>query len=74
MILTMPYSYKEIEKRLISLWYESVRQNGSHVIFSNRVKTFPVPKHGWKDISHGVESKIIKNLWMTKIEFKKIKT
>ena len=66
----MPYSYKEFERKLIKLWFKAVRQKWSHVIFSNWIKSFPVPKHGWKDISVWVENKIIKNLWITKIEFK----
>lgn len=68
----MPYSYKEVEKRLILLWFKVVRQNGSHVLFSNWDKIFPVPKHWWKSISVWVENKIIKNLWISKEEFKDI--
>jgi len=69
----MPYSYIEIQKRLIVLWFEIVRQKGSHVLFSDWKITFPVPKHWWKDISSWVENKIIKILWITKEEFKNIK-
>ncbi len=68
----MPYKYKDIEKRLIKLWYKIVRQNWSHVIFSNWLKTLPVPKHWSKDISPWVENKIIKILWLTKQNFKNI--
>jgi predicted RNA binding protein YcfA (HicA-like mRNA interferase family) len=70
----MPYSYKDIKKRLYVLWYKVVRQNGSHVIFSNGVKVFPVPKHWGRDISPWVENKIMKNLGITKEQFKDIKT
>jgi len=66
----MPYNYKEIEKKLLKLWFKVVRQKWSHVIFSNWVKIFPVPKHWWKEISTGVENKIIKILWISKDEFK----
>jgi predicted RNA binding protein YcfA (HicA-like mRNA interferase family) len=66
----MPYNFKEINKRLLKLWYKIVRQNWSHVIFSNWIKTIPVPNHPWKDISPWVENKIIKNTWISKIEFK----
>ena len=68
----MPYSYSDIEKRLLKLWYKVVRQNGSHVIFSDCKISFPVPKHWNKDISIWVENKIIKNLWLTKEGFKSI--
>ena len=69
----MPYSYKEIEKRLLILGYKIVRQKWSHVIFTNWRIIFPVPKHWWMNISPWVENKIIKNLWITKSEFKNIK-
>jgi len=69
----MPYSYKEIEKRLFLLWYIIVRQKWSHVIFTNWKIAFPVPKHGWVDISPWVESKIIKNIWISKNDFKNLK-
>ncbi len=68
--LIMPYSYSDIEKRLLNLWYEIVRQNGSHVLFSNWKNTMPVPRHWNKDISIWVEKKIIKNTWLTTEEFK----
>jgi len=69
----MPYKYREIEKKLLKLWFKIVRQNWSHVIFNNWSLTFPVPNHWWKDISLWVENKIIKLLWETKESFKKIK-
>ncbi len=69
----MPYKYKEIEKRLFSLGFKVVRQNWSHVLFSNWKLTLPVPNHWWKDISPWVEKSIIKVVWLTKEEFKIIK-
>ena len=69
----MPYKYKEVEKRLLKLWFKIIRQNWSHVLFSKWNLTFPVPHHWGKDISPWVESKIIKLTWETKISFKKIK-
>jgi predicted RNA binding protein YcfA (HicA-like mRNA interferase family) len=69
----MPYKYKEIEKRLLILWFKIIRQNWSHILFSKWNMTFPVPKHWWKDISPWVENKIIKLSWETKISFKNIK-
>ncbi len=68
----MPYSFKEIEKRLTFLWYKIVRQNWSHVLFSNWEKVFPVPKHSNKNISNWVESKIIKIIWLSKEDFKQL--
>ncbi|MBN2704363.1 MAG: type II toxin-antitoxin system HicA family toxin, partial [Pontiellaceae bacterium] len=56
----MPYSFRQIEKRLQKLGYKVVRQKGSHVLFSNGEKIFPVPNHGGKDISPGVERQILK--------------
>ena len=68
----MPYNFNDVEKRLLKLWYEIVRQNWSHVIFSNWNITIPVPKHSNKDISIWVENKIIKNLWVNKNDFKNL--
>ena len=68
----MPYNYSDIEKRLLKLWFKNVRQNWSHVIFSDWKTSFPVPKHGNKDISIWVENKIIKNIGFTKEDFKNI--
>ena len=50
-----------------------MRQKGSHVIFSNGKNTFPVPKHGSKDVSPGVEKQVLKILELTLGEFRKIK-
>ena len=69
----MPYKYREIEKRLLKLWFKIVRQNWSHVIFTKAWLTFPVPKHSWKDISNWVENKILKLLWISSNDFRKIK-
>jgi len=69
----MPYKYKDFEKRLLLLGFKIVRQNDSHVIFSKNNLTFPVPKHWWKDISFWVERKILKILWISNEEFRKIK-
>jgi predicted RNA binding protein YcfA (HicA-like mRNA interferase family) len=66
----MPYSYKDIEKRLFSLWYKVIRQNWSHVLFCKWNIIFPVPKHWWQSISIWIENKIIKNLWLSKEQFK----
>ena len=69
----MPFKYREIEKRLIKLGYKMVRQKGSHVIFSYGDKIFPVPNHGSKDISPGVEKQLLKILDLTVSEFRSIK-
>jgi len=62
----MPFKYREFEKRV-------VRQKGSHVIFSDGKNTFPVPNHGSKDISPGVERQLLKILDLIINEFRKIK-
>jgi predicted RNA binding protein YcfA (HicA-like mRNA interferase family) len=69
----MPFKYREIEKRLLALGYDIVRQKGSHVIFTNGENIFPVPNHGSKDISKGVEKQILNILGMTVNEFRDIK-
>jgi predicted RNA binding protein YcfA (HicA-like mRNA interferase family) len=70
----MPYSFREIERRLRKLGYNIVRQGkGSHVIFSNGQVTFPVLNHAGKDISPGVERKILKLIRMTADQFRKLK-
>ncbi|MBI5179467.1 MAG: type II toxin-antitoxin system HicA family toxin [Nitrospinae bacterium] len=67
----MPYSFREIERRLKKIGYRIVRQGkGSHVIFSNGHITFPVPRHGGNDISPGVERKILKLIGMKAEEFR----
>ncbi len=69
----MPFKYREIEKKLTKLGYSIVRQRGSHVIFSDGKNIFPVPNHGSKDISTGVEKQILKILGLTVGEFKNVK-
>ncbi len=69
----MPFKYREIEKKLVKIGYNIVRKKGSHVIFSNGKSTFPVPHHGSKDISPGVEKQILKILDLTINEFRNIK-
>jgi mRNA interferase HicA len=69
----MPFKYKEIERRLLKMGYTIVRQKGSHVIFSDGKNTFPVPDHGSKDISPGVEKQFLKILGMSADEFRSIK-
>lgn len=69
----MPFKYRGIEKRLMKMGYRVVRQKGSHVIFSDGKNTFPVPNHGSKDISPGVERQLLKILSMSADEFRNIK-
>jgi mRNA interferase HicA len=69
----MPFKYKEIERRLLKMGYSIVRQKGSHVIFSDGKNTFPVPDHGSKDISPGVEKQVLKILGMSVDEFRSIR-
>jgi predicted RNA binding protein YcfA (HicA-like mRNA interferase family) len=69
----MPFKYREFERKLIKMGYKVVRQKGSHVIFSDGKNTFPVPNHGSKDISPGVERQLLKILDLSISEFRKIK-
>lgn len=68
----MPYKFRDIEKKLKKIWFIIVRQKGSHVLFSDGRKIFPVPNHGGKEISPWVEKKILEILWITKSEFDQI--
>lgn len=68
----MPYKYRDIKKRLIKLGFTIVRQKGAHVIFSNGKSTFPVPNHGAKDISVGVEKQILRILALSDDDFKNL--
>ena len=69
----MPFKYREIEKKLMKMGYRVVRKKGSHVIFANGKNTFPVPNHGSKDISPGVERQLLKILGMSVDEFRNSK-
>ena len=69
----MPFKYREIKRKLTKIGYRIVRQKGSHVIFSDGKNTFPVPNHGSKDISPGVERQLLKILDLTINEFRNIK-
>ena len=68
----MPYNFDQIKKKILRMGFSIVRQKWSHVIFSNWNKTFPVPKHWWKDISPGVEKQILILLWISKEDFKNL--
>ena len=69
----MPYKFRDIEKRLLRLGFSLKRKGkGSHMLFSDGRNTFSVPKHSGKDISPGVEQKIVKSLNMSKDEFRNI--
>jgi predicted RNA binding protein YcfA (HicA-like mRNA interferase family) len=69
----MPFKYKEIERKLLKMGYAIVRQKGSHVVFSDGKNTFPVPNHGSKDLSQGVERQLLKILGMSIDEFRSVK-
>ena len=69
----MPYKFRDIEQRLKRLGFSIVRQGkGSHVIFSDGSRTFPVPRHKGQDISKGVENKILSILNLSAQDFKKL--
>jgi len=57
----------------MKMGYGVVRQKGSHVIFSDGKNTFPVPNHGSKDISPGIERQLLKILGMSVDGFRNIK-
>lgn len=70
----MPYSFREIHKRLLKLGFSVKRQGkGSHVIFSNGKSTIPIPHHGSKDISKGVEKNVLKLLDIGEDDFRNIR-
>ena len=69
----MPYKFREIRKRLIKLGYIVNRQTGSQVIFTKPgVDPIPVPNHGGKDISPGVEREILKKTGSSKDQFRNL--
>ena len=69
----MPYSFREIERRLRKIGFQIIRQGkGSHVIFSNGQVTFPVPRHAGHDISPGVERKILKLIGLSAAHFRQL--
>lgn len=68
----MPYTYRDIARRLNKLGFVIVRQRGSHVIFSNGRTTIPVPNHASKTISIGVERSIIKSIGSSKNNFQNL--
>jgi len=69
----MPFNYREIERKLLKMGYKVVRRKGSHVIFSDGKNTFPVPNHGSKTISPGVEKQLLKILSISVDEFRNVK-
>ena len=68
----MPYRYEEFARKLKKLGFKVVRQKWSHVIFSNWIISFPVPKHWGKEISKFVENRVLKLIWISKEDFKKL--
>ena len=69
----MPYKFRDIQKRLLLLGYEIIRQKGSHVIFRREKHIISIPKHGSKDISKGLENQLIKTLELSAEEFRNLK-
>jgi len=68
----MPFKYIDIKKRLLKLGFLIKRQKESHVLFVKGSIIFPVPRHGGKDISPGVENKILSILKINRKEFKNL--
>lgn len=69
----MPYTYREISKKLEKLGFVILRRGkGSHVVFGKDDIRIIVPRHGGKDISPGVEKKIIKLVELSPEDFRSI--
>lgn len=52
--------FREIEKILYSLGFRLLRSRGNHYIFSNGIKTFPVPNNNGKDVNRMLTRRILK--------------
>ena len=48
----------ELQKLILSNGWRIVRQTGSHVIYEKDGIRYPVPFHGSKEVGHGIEKKI----------------
>lgn len=69
----MPYRYRDIEKRLyVAGFYLARTTKGSHVIFKCGSQMIPVPNHGGKEITIGVEKNILRALNLTAEQFKNL--
>jgi len=67
------YKYVDIKKKLLKLGFSLKRQaKGSHEIWLKDDVIVVLPHHAWKNISKWVVKSIIKSLWLTYEEFRKL--
>jgi len=67
------YKYAEVKRKLIKLGFVLKRQaKWSHEIWIKNEAIVILPNHGWKNLSKGVIKSIIKKLWLTYEEFRKL--
>lgn len=64
---------KELEKVLINLGFEKIRQKGSHVFYRHLDGRYTtIPHHPSRDLSPSLLNKILKEIQLDKEEFKKL--
>ncbi|MCL2056053.1 MAG: type II toxin-antitoxin system HicA family toxin [Oscillospiraceae bacterium] len=60
---------RDLVKRLTALGYYSVRNDGSHEIFSNGKQAIPIPRH--REINEITAKEILKRAELTNIKSRK---
>jgi predicted RNA binding protein YcfA (HicA-like mRNA interferase family) len=64
---------KELEKVLINLGFEKIRQKGSHVFYRHLDGRYTtIPHHPSRDLAPSLLNKILKEINLNKEEFKKL--
>lgn len=58
----MPISGKEMLRRYLEKGWLKLRQNGSHVVVGKGDRRETIPIHGNRDLSKGLEKKLLKKL------------
>jgi predicted RNA binding protein YcfA (HicA-like mRNA interferase family) len=64
----LPLNFREVVSKLSKLWYEWPFYWGKHPIMKKNGNRIPVPKHGGKNVSQGVISCIIDQVWVSILE------
>jgi Predicted periplasmic or secreted lipoprotein len=54
--------YSELNRLILRNGWVVVRQAGSHIIYEKDERRYPVPNHGGKEVSKGLEIKIKKEM------------
>ncbi|ODS39182.1 hypothetical protein BEH94_03150 [Candidatus Altiarchaeales archaeon WOR_SM1_SCG] len=73
MIRLKPISPKNLEKKIKKLGFELIRQKGSHVFYRHPDgRTTSIPFHGNQEIGPVLLGKILKEIGLTREEFKNI--